>query len=533
MAFSGFIGPVVERELRVLSRRRRHYGLRFGYCLLLIGIVTAAWLVSMDSLTQRSAESAAAHLTARMGAVSRHVVSTVLWFQFVVANLLAVVFVSDALVEERDKGTLEVLLATPIRASEIVVGKLLARILPILTLLAITLPLLAIVRLWGGVPWSNVLSSTMITLSAVLLVGALTLMGSLWARRSHQVMVVMMVCLATLYMLSLLAHDRLGGFPAWLKQGILLVNPISMFIYAKNQQLQAQATPADQYLWLNHFLTVSVLSLGLLALVAWRLRPSVVGRRIQLWGRFRKPALRRVTGSCLLWLQLRRSVGRQLLSHAWVYLLVGAPLVVLAVQCWRTGPIGLSFRLWSVLQTELWMVLAVTTIAGSALAISRQKDQRAWPLLLTTPLTDGAIVRDLTWSVLLKNGGAWLTLFASSLLVWWVIFRRNDLSDPFTVTFQLVVALLRIPTYVMFLIGVGMYAGLRCAGGATAVMAALAILVCRYTIEKQIFWSVAYFALGAKRSGLVACQATVLGLDLLLGLLLLQRTKATLRRYCL
>ena len=526
------MGPVVERELRVLSRRRRHYGLRFGYCLLLIGIVVAAWLVAMDSLTQRPEENALTHISLRMGVVSRHVVSTVLWFQFVVAQVLAVVFVSDALTDERRKGTLEILLATPIRASEIVVGKLVSRILPILMLLALTVPLLAIVRLWGGVPWSNVLSGTLLTLSALLLVGALTLLGSLWMNRSQQVMVMMMVCLATLYVLSLSMNDRLSTYPAWLKQGILLLNPISMFMYAKDQQLQAQATPADQYLWLHHFLAVSLLSLGLMALVASRLRPRIGGRPIQIGARFRKPAVRRVVGSCLLWLQLRRSVGRQLLSHAWVYLLIGGPLALLALQCWSTGPTGLSFRLWRMIETELWMVLAVTTIAGAALAISQHKDQRSWPLLMTTPLTNGRIVRDLTWSVLLKNGAAWLTLYVSSLLFWWIIYRRNDLSDPFTVTFQLVVALLRIPTYVLFLVGVGMYAGLRCAGGATAVMAALAILVCRYTIEKQIFWSVAYFALGAKRSGLVACQATVLGLDLVLGLLLLRRTRATLRRDC-
>ena len=47
MAFSGFIGPVVERELRVLSRRRRHYGLTFGDCLVLLGIGPAACLASI------------------------------------------------------------------------------------------------------------------------------------------------------------------------------------------------------------------------------------------------------------------------------------------------------------------------------------------------------------------------------------------------------------------------------------------------------------------------------------------------------
>ena len=522
VAFSGFIGPVVERELRLLSRRRHHYGLRFGYCLLLIGIVVAAWLVAMDSLTQRPEESVSALISSRMGAVSRHVVSRVLWFQFVVAQVLAIVFVSDALPDERRKGTLEVLLATPLRASEIVVGKLLSRILPIVMLLALTVPLLGIVRLWGGVPWGDVLSSTFITLSAVLLLGSLTLLASLWVRQSHQVMVLMMVFLTALYMLSLLG---------WLKPGILFVNPISMFMYA-GAGLRARPAPGDPYLWLIHFLTVSLLSLGILGLVAWRLRSSVVGPPLRLPSWARKTAMRRVTGSCLLWLQLHRSVGRQVLSHAWVYLLVGVPVVVLAVLCWRTGPVGPSFRLWHVLQTELWMVLPVTTAAGAALAISQHKDRRFWPLLMTTPLSNGRIVRDLTWAVLLKNGAAWLTLYVSSLLVWWIIHRTNDLSDPFTVMFKLAVALLTIPTYVMFLVGMGMYVGLRCAGGASAVMAALAIVVCRYTIEKQIFWSVAHFALGTKRSGLVACQATVLGLDLVLGVLLLRRTRATLRRDC-
>ena len=70
-------GPIFEKELRVISRRRRHYLLRLVYLALLSIFVIIAWINTVE-YGQTSVSS-----IYRMADAGKWIVGTICWFQFI------------------------------------------------------------------------------------------------------------------------------------------------------------------------------------------------------------------------------------------------------------------------------------------------------------------------------------------------------------------------------------------------------------------------------------------------------------------
>jgi len=89
-------------------------------------------------------------MASRMSDVSRYVTMALVIFEFLAIPLLAAVMLGSAISEEIRKGTLATLLTTPITHWQLVAGKLLSRLLQLALLMAMSLPLLAILRVFGA-----------------------------------------------------------------------------------------------------------------------------------------------------------------------------------------------------------------------------------------------------------------------------------------------------------------------------------------------------------------------------------------------
>ena len=176
-------GPIFDKELRVSSRRKRNYYLRCCYIILLGIFVLSTWYTTVIF---RSSGSAVYQIS-RLSQAGRHIITAIIWFQFIVAQIIAIVMLSSSISDEIHTGTLNVLMTTPISSFQIVTGKLLSKLLQLMLLLTISLPLLAIIRVFGGVPWDYVVSSVFITLSAAVFAGALSLLLSMSYRHSYNV----------------------------------------------------------------------------------------------------------------------------------------------------------------------------------------------------------------------------------------------------------------------------------------------------------------------------------------------------------
>ena len=99
------LGPIFNKELRVCSRRRRNYVLRCVYIAALSVFILYAWYAIAGA---RSASSAI-YQTSRSAQVGRTVIAYIVWFQFIVAQLIAIVMLSSCISDEIRAGTLAVL----------------------------------------------------------------------------------------------------------------------------------------------------------------------------------------------------------------------------------------------------------------------------------------------------------------------------------------------------------------------------------------------------------------------------------------
>ncbi len=118
-------GPIFDKELRIASRRKRNYLLRFIYLMLLTFFVALTWWRVVDF----NPTGNTAYGVSRMAEVGKAVVTAIIWFQFVAAQLIAISTLSNAIGEEINSRTLGVLMTTPITSFQIVFGKLSSKLL--------------------------------------------------------------------------------------------------------------------------------------------------------------------------------------------------------------------------------------------------------------------------------------------------------------------------------------------------------------------------------------------------------------------
>ena len=276
-------GPIFDKELRVASRRRRLYTLRVLYILALTVFAGVVWLSKVQY------QGDAAFVQSRMAEAGKQIVSTIVLFQFCVMQVLAVIMLSSAISDEIYHRTLGTLMTTPIISLQIVLGKVLSRLLQLILLLAISLPMLAIVRVLGGVPWGYLFSGLCITLTASLFAGSVSLLLSIKNRYAYGVILRTMFVLACLYfllpaLLGFAGVQLLGtlGFASTRSSGVLShlapifvsLNPFSSMLAVTGQML----SPGGRVVF-SLPLHCGVM-LGLSALVL--ARAAVIVRRVAL-----------------------------------------------------------------------------------------------------------------------------------------------------------------------------------------------------------------------------------------------------------
>jgi ABC-type transport system involved in multi-copper enzyme maturation permease subunit len=190
-----FAGPIIARELLTAPRPLRYYATRASYAVFLLIVMVTAW----QALVGWS-EGDSLGILSRFGAIlfsyfSIIQISLMLFF----APLAAATSVS----QEKDRRTFILLLMTDLSDTEIVVGKLAASLLQILTLLATSAPVFLLCVFLGGVSPGQVLDVFIVTAVAGLAGGAVGLTVALWRDRTFQslaltvLMVVLIVSLAS------------------------------------------------------------------------------------------------------------------------------------------------------------------------------------------------------------------------------------------------------------------------------------------------------------------------------------------------
>ncbi|MHC4586055.1 MAG: ABC transporter permease [Planctomycetota bacterium] len=466
---SWLTGPIFDKELRVSSRRRRNYVLRFAYLALMTIFLVLVWLEEV----QYSGSSV--YRISRMARAGQTIIMFIIWFQFLATQLIAVIMLSTSISDEIYNRTLGLLMTTPINSFQIVMGKLFSKLLQLILFLAISLPLLAIVRVFGGVPWNYVISSLCITLTTVIFVGSLSLFFSIFSRRAYIVIIMTFLTLGMVFALipllvSLFWHSNLQEIISEKTLFTVLFHPNPYAILAFSTEammLPGMGGRMPFYSWPLHcgimlaastvILAVSVSMVRKVALRQATGQIDVSSRK----GPFRKKEVldpanqqdftavpRRVKGPPVIWKELRLSLlGRRKIATL-IGIFVCLSLLFTAYWlCFKEGI--LDDEGTHMLYAVIFMALGIMfTIIYPATSITSEKESRSWPLLLTTTIDDGQILFGKFVGILRRCLPIWIFLFGHV-----IIFSLAGYIHPFAII-QIDILVVWI---VVFLSGTGLY----------------------------------------------------------------------------
>ena len=187
------LGPIFQREWLTLPRRPRHYALRAAY----LGALWVLGVTAWQALYGWGHEPT-------LGDTSRFGPFLFRLYCYVELTLLlffAALTSASAIAQEKDRRTFVLLLLTDLRNHEIVLGKLFGATLQVGLFLSLSIPLMALLILLGGISVGAVLQAVLIMAAAGLAAGSLGGLMALWRERTFQSLA-LTVILTVMYLVA-------------------------------------------------------------------------------------------------------------------------------------------------------------------------------------------------------------------------------------------------------------------------------------------------------------------------------------------
>jgi ABC-type transport system involved in multi-copper enzyme maturation permease subunit len=423
-------GPVFTFELLTTARRGRFYLMRAFYAAVLFVILWSVYSVwTADTGTELPS------IMVRWFALSTYGGITI--GQEILVLFLTPALVATAITDEKQRKTLHYLLASRLTSPEIVLGKLGVRMLYMSVLIGVSLPILSLMVLMGGIDPRLVLLAFGATFSTAWFLAALSIWVSTISRRVREALFVAYGLEALWFFSPLIFRNLpyLGWMPVdqavhWLRDWIGPSSPLAVAISLFFSAV-AGGGPRGSELELIGWMAGLQTAFGvvLAALASWQLRPifrrqdggseirALKGlrsfflrrRRFRLW---RRPA---VSDRPMMWKELQTGgprglarwvaflltvVGGGFLAYYFVWYAMNA-----VSEMWEFGYQGTAgpnstfrtFR-WQ-LQSFLYFavpmcyLLAILGVAGAgAAAITSEHEDDTWLSLTATDLTAREIV---------------------------------------------------------------------------------------------------------------------------------------------
>ncbi len=387
-------GPVFVYECLANSRRWQTYALR--------ALGVAALLFAMTSIASSNMPTTG-NLQRDYAFLGQAYFYALIGVELALVMLAAPAATAGSICVDRARGTLAHMLMTDLSDPEIVLGKLGARLMPVFGLVACSWPVMAISSLLGGIDPVALVLAFAIMVVVALLGCTMALAFSVWAKKSHEVI------LATymLFILGMMVYPIWMGFSSSGKIGpppewALLSNPFYVAF--------APYSVPDRLGFWDYFGFFS-LTLGLSALLAtlavWKTRPVACrgtvekskGPRMGLMGRIARwlpgPSLDR---SPVLWREWHRSRPSR-----WMMILVtglmgttGVLCIVGAIAIWKNGAGQGSGSGWEEAGMASYMLHIIFGLlmlsATSPTSMAEERQRGTLDILAATALSTRAIV---------------------------------------------------------------------------------------------------------------------------------------------
>ncbi len=448
---ASLFGPVLAYDAIRVGRKRRTFIDRCLYASAMAIVLTWIYLTWYETAFRSGRRVNPADLARLAGTFF----TTYMMIQFVLVCLLTPGSVANSITDEKERRTLEFLLATDLRDREILFGKFASRVGSMLIFLMAGLPVLAVVQFFGGIDPDQVVAGFAATFFTVLSLSAVAMAASVLSRKSRDAIAltyligIAYVCLSGVLMGLGLAATAAGEtlvIGNWVigwddvAYPVACGNPFFMVPYLLERR--GGATPGMLLSGTLHYLMFHLIVFAtFIAWSGWRLRPIALAqtfggpkRRGRLFGRKTRAAARRpdMGDSPVLWKEVfiesgfRMGVVARLIVGVLV-LASFAPVGVMAFDAFIMRPsrspdigwwtaarwdyfgdsVNVYVRVLSPVVSS--MLFLATTIRGAGVVLT-ERDRHTLDVLLTTPLSATRILWGKWWGCLLGMRWAWAWL---------------------------------------------------------------------------------------------------------------------------
>lgn len=414
-------GPVFTFEMMTTARRNRFYSIRALYAIILLMIVWtihSAWTSALEG-----------EIPIRMmpwfglsafGAVASG--------QEILVLVLTPALVAGAIADEKRRKTLHYLLASQLTGPEIVLGKLMVRMLYVGVLLGVSFPVMSLLVLLGGVDPMLVLAGCAATFSTAWFLATLSIWVSTIARRPREALFVAYGLEALWLIVPPVVQNRLGTgwfevdqWIWWLVGWVGATSPVAIYNGLVRSLVGGSAVWEEAILWMIGLQATCGAVLALLAAVQvrpiFRRQDNAIARPRGLRAMLAARRLRRhrpLGDRPMLWKELQTGGARGFarVVRGLLTLILGGLLLYYGVwygamaflEMWDHGyPSGIGrqdqvqerWKFFVFLKGEvpLLYLLGMLIVAGSAAAsMTSEHEDDTWVSLTATDLTGREIV---------------------------------------------------------------------------------------------------------------------------------------------
>ena len=201
-------GQIFRVEMVSAARSTRYYVLRVIYAALILFVLWAVYInTSAPAWGNAPGQGLSISELAQAAAI--------FFYSFSMLQIIGLLAVAPAMAvgtiaTERERRTIEYLFATDLSNLEIILGKTFAKLLVVAKFALVSMPILFLFRLMGGIPADLLAASFLIAGSTALFVTSLSVCISVWSKRSRDASIRVYLVLAALLFLPPVLMGALG-----------------------------------------------------------------------------------------------------------------------------------------------------------------------------------------------------------------------------------------------------------------------------------------------------------------------------------
>ncbi|MFQ5653565.1 MAG: hypothetical protein ACE5GW_02395 [Planctomycetota bacterium] len=393
--------PLLRKELVERAARKRTYWIRVAYGVVLSGL---ALLVLRDLLA-----SGGGRPFAVLGR-GRVLFEFLVMSQFLGIAIILPANAAGSISQEKERNSLQLLLLTDLGPWEILLEKLLASLIPMLSFLLLSLPLMGVAYSLGGVTQARLWSGVYLLLLSSLQAASLSLFFSARMSTTAGALISTYIALAAVYLLlpflALIADAAglqrptipepvcfamlppylfmsagLGSFGGTALGSIPIAVSVSLFLLGARYFLLRRAFSKRKNLLLRPMRAIDRL--------ADRVNNSLGG--IVLMGE--RDAL--PDDRPIAWREVRRRSFGSLRYLLRITIVLAVPMILVALLDLRESyiPPGGEAEISMILIFALWGLAILAVLVMGTSAIMAERNQQTLPLLLTAPISGAEILR--------------------------------------------------------------------------------------------------------------------------------------------